>query len=83
MVAVLRELAEHVSQVVDWSSEETNNGFEWRLAWGRWMGSRWDESLGTAKALRKLEALRFVNVLAQKWQVVRLLFFDVLGEVGP
>ena len=83
MVAVLWELAEHVSQVVDWSSEESHNGFERWLAWGRWVGSRWDESLGAAKALSKLEALRFVNVLAQKWQVVLLLFFDVLGEVGP
>lgn len=83
MVALLRKLAEHVSQVVDWSRKESHNGLKRRLAWRRWVGSRWDKSLGAAKALRKLEALLFVNVLAQKWQVVLLLFLDVLGEVGP
>lgn len=46
------------------------------------MRAGWDERLGATKGLGELETLLLVDALAEKWQVVPLFFFDVLGEVG-
>lgn len=45
------------------------------------MRAGWHKHLGAAEGLGELQTLGLVNILAEKWQVVLLLFLDVLGEV--
>lgn len=81
MVALLWELAEHIAQMINWSREESNDGLKRWLAWRRWVRTGRNKSLGASEGLGEFEAFGLVNVLAEKWKIVLLLFFDVLGEI--
>lgn len=79
---LIRELSQHIAEVVDWCSEKTDDSLERWLGWSRWVRAGWDEGLGASEALGHLQTLLLGNVVAEKWQVVLLLFLNVLAQVG-
>lgn len=63
-------------------SQQAHNRLKrWVLA-STWVRSAWDKSLGASKGLGHACGVVGIEGGVESWEVVALLLFDVLGEVG-